>query len=170
MAKNLPAYVLRDCTLFVDAESQIGQTDEIVLPVLEVKSEEMRNGGMIKPRRIHMGYNTTDASFTFTSFDPALIALFGLEAGKEIPIIAYGYFQDEDGAEHEGRAEMRGFFTKNDAGTWKAGDVASNSTEFTAHAYRIFMDDEEILSVDDFDVKRNGVSERPGRRAALRFD
>lgn len=170
MAKNLPAYVLRDCTLFVDKESQIGQTDEIVLPVLEVKTEEMRNGGMIKPRRIHLGYNTTDASFTFTSFDPALLSLFGLEAGQEIPIIAYGYFQDEDGVSHDGRAEMRGFFTKNDAGTWKAGDVASNSTEFTVHSYRVFMDDEEILSVDDFDVRRNGVSERPGRRVALRLD
>lgn len=170
MASNLPAYVLRDCTLFVDAESKIGQTDEITIPVLEAKTEEMRNGGMIKPRLVHLGYNATNASFTFTSFDPALIALFGLEAGREIPVIAYGYFQDEDGTEHQGRAEMRGFFTKNDPGAWKTGEVATNSTEFTAHAYRIFMDDEEILSVDDFEVRRNGVSERPNRRAALRLD
>lgn len=169
MTSNLPAYVLRDCTLFVDAESKIGQTDEITIPVLEVKTEEMRNGGMIKPRLVHLGYNATNASFTFTSFDPALIALFGLEAGREIPVIAYGYFQDESGAEHAGRAEMRGFFTKNDAGTWKVGEVATNSTEFTAHAYRIFMDDDEILSVDDFEVRRNGVSERPNRAAALRL-
>lgn len=167
---NLPAYVLRDCTVFVDAESQIGQTDEIVLPVLEVKTEEMRNGGMIKPRLVHMGYNATGASFKFTSFDPVLISLFGLGAGKAIPIIVYGYLQDEDGTEHEGRAEMSGFFTKNDAGTWKVGDVASDSTEFTVHDYRLFMDDEEILAVSDFDVSRNGVSERPARRSALRFD
>lgn len=170
MASNLPSYILRDCTLFVDKESQIGQTDEITIPVLEVKTEEMRNGGMIKPREIHLGYNATSASFKFTSFDPALIALFGLEAGSEIPIIAYGYFQDEDGTTHSGRAEMRGFFKKFDAGSWKAGDVASSETEFTAHSYRIFMDDEEILSVDDFDISRNGVSERPGRRQALRLD
>lgn len=170
MASNLPAFILRDCTLFVDKESQIGQTDEIVLPVLEVKTEEMRNGGMIKPRKIHMGYNATDANFKFTSFDPALISLFGLGAGGEIPIIAYGYFQDEDGTEHDGRAEMRGYFTKYDAGTWKVGEVSMSDTDFTVHSYRLFMDDEEIISVDDFDVSRNGVSERPARRNALRLD
>ena len=166
---NLPAYILKDCSLFVDAESKIGQTEEIVLPTMEVKTEEFRNGGMVKPREVHMGYAVTQASFKLSAYDPHVLGLFGIAPGAEKPIIAYGYLQDEDGTEHAARCEMRGYIKKADAGTWKTGDKAALDNEFAVNSYRLFIDDTLIAEVDDFDVVINGVSATPNRKDILRF-
>jgi len=169
MAGNLPAYILKDTTLFVDKESKVGQTEEITLPVLEVKTEEMRNGGMIKPREVAFGFAVTTASFSISGVDPAIISLFGLAPGNDIPLIAYGYLQDEDGKSHAARAEMTCMIKKADLGGWKAGEAAPLEIECAVHAYRLFIDDEVIAELSDFEAAFGGVSVMPGRTDALRL-
>jgi Bacteriophage tail tube protein len=169
MSGNLPAYILKSCTLFVDKETKVGQTEQITLPTLEIKTEEMRNGGMIKPREVPMGYNVTTASFTVVGVDPALYKLLGFAPGANVPIIAYGYVQDEDGAEHSARAEMTCLVKKLDGGDWKEAEVAPTQIEMAVHAYRFFMDDEEVARLDDFNAVFGGVSVMPGRADALRL-
>lgn len=166
---NLPAYILKDVSLFVDKESKIGQMDEFTIPVLEVEDEKIRNSGMIKPRSINMGYKETEFSLKSTAFDPQLLLLFGFAPGVEKPIIAYGYLQDEDGTEHTARCEMLGYFKKFDPGKWKTGESAHLDGDYCVNSYRLFIDDELIAEVDDFDVLIGGVSATPGRKEALRF-
>lgn len=169
MPGNLPVYILKDVTLYVDKESKIGQSEEITLPTIEVAMVEMRNGGMIKPREVSMGYSVLSASFSVSGVDPALYALYGIAPGVAKPIIAYGYLQDEDGTEHSARAEMMCGPKKADAGGWKSGEAAPTETEWTVHSYRLFVDDEVIVEIDDFDAKFGGVSVMPGRIDALRL-
>lgn len=169
MAGNLPAYILKNNTLFVNKESKIGQTEEITLPAIEVKTEEMRNGGMIKPREVSFGFNTLTASFSLSGIDPAMFSLFGIAVGKEVPIIAYGYLQDEDGKSHAVRCEMTCMPKKLDMGGWKSGDPSPMASEFAVHAYRLFMDDVEIAAISDFEAVFGGVNVTPGASDALRL-
>ena len=169
MPGTLPAYILKDVTLFIDKDSKIGQTKEITLPVIEFKTEEMRNGGMIKPREVNMGLNTTEASFTLTGFDPAVLALYGIAPGSAAPIIAYGYMQNEDGSSHSARCEMMAAPKKFDPGTWSSGEPMPVSTDWSVHSFRLFVDDELIASVDDFNAVIGGQEVFPGRADALRL-
>ena len=169
MAGNLPAYILKNATLFVDKESKIGQSEEITLPTIEAKTEEMRNGGMIKPREVSFGFNALNVSFTLSGVDPAMFGLFGIAVGKSIPIIAYGYLQDEDGKTHSARCEMTCMPKKLDLGGWKSGDPSPLGCEFAVHAYRLFVDDIEIAVLDDFEAKFGGVNVTPGANDALRL-
>lgn len=168
MAKKLPAYILKDINLWLAGESQIGQLEEMAIPAPEVATEAMRNAGMVKPRKVHMGYEGTEFSFSLSSFDPKVQVQLGSGPGNNKDIIGYGYFQDDDGTEHAARIEMVGFVTKLDPGTWKTGDKASNAGEFTVHEHKLFMDDELLVDSNDFDVVVGGVSATPGRGAALR--
>ena len=57
---NLPRFLLRNCTLWADRESKLGQIGDITVPVPTEKLEEMRNSGMIKPREVKMGLDKTE--------------------------------------------------------------------------------------------------------------
>ncbi len=169
MPGTLPAYVVKDNTLFIDKDSKIGQVKELTLPVVEFKTEEMRNGGMIKPREVRMGLTVSNASFTLVGFDPQVLGLYGVAPGTDKPIIAYGYLQDEDGTEHSARCEMMAAPKKFDPGTWTPGEPAPVETEWAANSYRLFVDDEEVAYVDDFTARFGGVEVFPGRTDALRL-
>lgn len=164
-----PAYILRDCTIAVEDDVRIGQAASITIPVLERKMEEFRNSGMIKPREVAMGYNATTATFTETAFDPAVMALFGIVGGSNRNLIAYGYLQSEDGREHEARFEMVADFKKIDAGSWSTGEKAETEYEIAVHEGRLIVDGNELYAYDDFSIRINGVTEQPGRAAALRM-
>ena len=82
--KTLPRYILRDCMLWADRESQLGQIGEITPPVPEAKREGMRNAGMIKERNVHLGYNALEFSFKMPGLDPQILKLFGLKPGAPV--------------------------------------------------------------------------------------
>ena len=169
MSGTLPAYVVKDNTVFIDTDSYIGQVEELTLPVVEFKTEEMRNGGMIKPREVKMGLEMTSASFKLTGLLPEVLKLYGVAPGSDVPIITYGYLQDEDGASHTARCEMMASPKKFDPGSWKPGDPAPVETEWSVNSFRLFVDDEEVAYVDDFTARFGGVDVFPGRADALRL-
>ena len=170
MANRTPSFVLKDITLAAgDAGNRIGQVSEITIPVVAKTTEEFRNGGMIKPREVAMGFETTTCSFSETSFDPDMLALFGIGEGTH-DIIAYGYLESEDGSEHSARFEMSAMMKSADAGAWSVASQSTTSYELAVHAGRLFVDDREIYAFDDFGFRVNGVEQRPGRRTALRLD
>jgi len=165
--KELPAYVLRNCTIFVDRDSKVGQASEITIPPLKVKYEEFRNAGMMKPRRVNLGYETLEMSFAMTAFDPATLKLFGLKPGVEKEFMATGALIDEDGTEHSAVCYMRGFLDGFDPGAWAPGEKASTEHTVSVHYVKLEVDGSPIVEADDFDVKIGGVSQTAGIRAAL---
>lgn len=167
---QLPRYVLRDVTLFVDKESMVGQIEELTIPKLTAKKESIRNGGMVKPRQIGLGFEESEFKFKATAFDPKLLKLFGFTPGEDKDIIAYGYYQHEDGTEGVAICEMTGWFDEFDAGDWKTGDVSKLDGNFCVNTWRLTIDGEEIADVSDFDVKIGGKSTMPSRKALLRIE
>jgi hypothetical protein len=106
--KHLPRYILRNCMLWTDGNLQLGQIADVSPPVPTVKTEEMRNAGMVLPIKVHLGYEALEFSFKMPGFDPDVLALFGLEPGTETPFMITGATIDEDGTEHSSVLTIRG--------------------------------------------------------------
>lgn len=167
MANNLPSFLLRDCMLYIDRQTMLGQIGDITPPVPASKVEEMRNAGMIKPREVHMGYEKLEFSFKMPGFNPQVLKLFGLRPGVETPFMITGALVDEDGTTHSAVMSIRGAIKQADGGTWKGGDQAENDYMVSVNYYKLEVDGDEIYEIDDFDIKVGGVSQRQDIRNAL---
>ena len=118
--KTLPAYILRNCMLWADRQSKLGQIGDITPPVPEAVRDDVRNAGMIKARKVHLGYNALEFSFKMPGMDPQVLKLHGIKIGEETPFMITGALVDEDGTTHSAVMTIRGRVFKPDAGTWKA--------------------------------------------------
>ncbi|TPK15159.1 phage major tail tube protein [Mesorhizobium sp. B2-5-9] len=170
MANNNPRFILRNCTLWADRQSKLGQIGDITLPVPQQKMEEMRNGGMAMPFEVSLGYEKLEASFKMPGLDPQVLKLFGLKPGTETPFMVTGATVDEDGTEHSAVATIRGLIKQADHGNWKPGDMAENDYQVAIRYYKLEIDGDEIIEADGFDVKIGGVSQYQGIRSALLLD
>jgi len=164
---NLPSFLMRNCMLWADRVSKLGQIGDITPPIPQVKLEEMRNAGMIKPREVNLGYEKLNFSFKTPSFDPQIIKLYGLTPGTETPFMITGALVDEDGANHSAVMTLRGMLTKNDHGSWKPGDLSESDHEVSVNYYKLEVDGNELIEMDDFDIRIGGVSQYQGIRDAL---
>jgi len=167
MAKEVPCYILRDCMLFIDRQNKIGQIGDVTLPALEAKRDDMRNAGMIRPRKVYMGYEATEFSFKMPGFDPQVMKLFGLAPGIETPFMITGALVDEDGEIHSGVISVRARIYKPNHGTWKGGEIGENAYAADVLWHKLEVDGEPIQEVDDFDIKIGGQSQYQGIRNAL---
>ncbi|MQY44511.1 phage major tail tube protein [Rhizobiales bacterium RZME27] len=167
MATSLPRFLMRDCMLWADSVSQLGQIGDITPPVPQIKTEEMRNAGMIKPREVHMGYEKLEFSFKMPGLDPQVLKLFGLKPGSEYPFMITGALVDEDGTDHSAVMTIRGFLKQADHGSWKTGDQAENDYAVSVNYYKLEIDGEPVYEMDDFDVLIGGVSQVSGQRNSL---
>ena len=165
--RHLPRFILRNCMLWADRDSKLGQIGDITPPAPEVKLEEMRNTGMIKPRKVNMGYEALEFGFKMPGLDPQVMKLYGIKPGEENPFMITGALVDENGDEHSAVMTIRGFVYKVDHGTWKPGDMAENDHQCSVNYYKLEVDGEELIEMDDFDVKIGGESQYRGIRNAL---
>lgn len=164
---NLPRFILRNCTLWADRDSKLGQIGDITPPVPTEKLEEMRNSGMIKPREVKLGYEKLEFSFKMPGVDPQVLKLFGLRPGAETPFMITGALVDEDGTEHSAVMTVRGFLKSANPGTWTPGEVSENDLMVSVHYYKLEVDGENLIEMDDFDVSIGGVSQYQGIRNAM---
>lgn len=166
MAERI-GYVLRNCMLWADRVSKIGNVSEITVPVPETKVEEFRTAGMIRPREVNLGYEKTELGFKMPNLDPQMVALFGLFPGIEKEFMVTGALVDEDGTTHSAVAFMRGYIKKVDAGAWAPGEKAETEYSAAIHYVKLEVDGESLIEIDDFDIVIKGVSQYQGIRNAL---
>lgn len=164
---NLPRYLLRNCMLWADRQSMLGQIGDITPPIPTVKLEELRNAGMIKPREVHLGYEKLDFSFKMPGLHPDVIKLFGLKPGAENAFMITGALVDETGEDHSAVMTLRGFLNKGDPGNWKPGDMAENDYAVSVNYYKLEVDGRVLIEMDDFDIKIDGNSQQAGIRNSL---
>jgi hypothetical protein len=162
-----PRYLLRNCTIFVDRVSKVGQASEMTLPVPEETVEEIRNAGMVMPIEVKLGYQKLEMSFKMTAFEPDTLKLFGLKPGVIKEFMVTGALVDEDGAAHSAVAYVRGFLKKGDAGSWKPGEKNESDYAVSIRSYKLEIDGNPIIEMDPFEVKIGGVSQTRDIRSAL---
>ncbi|UXN05266.1 phage major tail tube protein [Bartonella sp. HY761] len=164
---DLPRYILRNCAIFVDQVSQIGQAKSVNLPVPTEKMEELRNAGMVMPIDVPMGYEKAEASFKLTSFDPQVISLFGLKVGAEREFMITGALAHETGDTVSAVGYIRGRLMKHDAGNWSPGEMSENDYTISVRYYRLEVAGRVIIEMDPFNVSVGGVSQTSSIRQAL---
>lgn len=166
MSEN-PKYILRNCTIFVDRVSKVGQASEVELPKPEETLEEIRNAGMVMPIDIKLGYSKLEMGFKMTAFDPEVLKLFGLAVGVIKEFMVTGALADEDGTVHSAVAYVRGFLKSPQSDTWKPGQKSETDYQVSIRSYKLEIDGNEIIEMDPFEVKIGGVSQTADIRRAL---
>ena len=164
---NLPNFLLRNCTLWADRESKLGQIGDVTPPAPATKVEELRTAGMIRPREVHLGYEKLEFSFKMPGMDPQILKLFGLRPGVETQFMITGALVDENGTEHSAVMTLRGYIKSANPGTMTPGEVGENDYMCAVHYYKLEIDGENLIEVDDFDVIIGGESQYSGIRNAL---
>ncbi len=162
-----PSYILRNCDLYVFEFDLIGQLTELTLPVPKMKTEEIRNAGMIMPIEVGMGYEKLELSFTMGNVDPRVLATFGIAAGKLLPFMATGALVSEDGATHSAVCLMSGFIKSADLGSWKPGEKSETKYEVAIREYALTIDGAPVIAVTPYDVLIGGVSQAADQLGAL---
>jgi P2 family phage contractile tail tube protein len=161
--------VLKNMTLFVDGRGYAGKVEEVTLPKLTLKTEEVRAGGMDAPIEIEMGTEKLECSFSLFSFSAEILKLWGLAPGNEKPLTIKGSLLNEDGKEKPVTLNLRGMLKEADAGSWKPGDMAKLKGTVALRYYKLTHDNEVIHEVDVVNMIRkvNGVDQLAAQRANL---
>lgn len=165
--KSTPAYILRNCAMFLNGDVKVGQTSELTLPPIKVKTEGFRNAGMVMEREARMGYERENAGFKMTALDPATVGAINGMVGTEDTVMFTGALVDEDGTVNNATCYMRGFLKDVDFGQWKAGAMAETDYKFVWEYLKIEIGGASVIEADDFDVTIGGVSQTGDIRAAL---
>ncbi len=165
--KSTPAYILRNCALWVNEDVKVGQASEITIPAFKVKTEGMRNAGMVRERMVSLGYETEDLKFKMTALDPDTITVLTGKPGDEKSVMVTGALVDEDGTTNNATLYLRGFMRSFDLGSWQAGEKAELECEFVWHYFRLEIGGQTRVEADDFDVSINGESQTGDIRNAL---
>ena len=169
MANKKPAYILKDCTSSIAGEHQIAQNQEITVPIPVRKTESMRMGGMIKPRKVFMGYEELSTGVKLVGLDPKIFKLYGYTVGSEIPVFHYGYMQSENGQNHSAVYETLCTLESVGVDGWVSGQAAQAEAKFDVNSAKLTIDGEVIFEIDDFKLSVGGVDVMPGRAEALRL-
>lgn len=164
---DLPRMILRDATCWVDRVSQLGQMSEATIPLPKVKTDDMRNAGMIKARDVSMGFELDKLALKFTSFDPQVMAMSGLKPGVEKEYMITGAHVDETGVTHSTVCYIRGRMMEPNADAWTPGEKSENDFSIAIDYMKIEQDGTPIYEIDDFDYKVKGVSQIGDIRNAL---
>lgn len=115
--------MLKHFNLYVDGFGFAGKIKEIVPPVIEVKTEEMRMGGMDAPMLADMGLNALTCSFTMSELNAVQIAQMGQLLNDFTGVTMRGSLDNESPIGIPIEIACRGRFIKWDPGTWASGEV-----------------------------------------------
>ena len=165
--KSTPAYILRNCAMWLKDDVKLGQVTEMTVPAFKVKTEGMRAAGMVMEREIPMGYERENARFKMAGLDPASVSAINGMAGTQDTLMITGALVDEDGTVNNATAYMRGFLKEADFGTWSAGGKAETDYAFAWEYLKLEIGGVVQIEADDFDVTIGGVNQTGDIRAAL---
>ena len=152
MLTTLP-HVLQHFNLFVDGRGYAGICTSLKLPVLQMKVEEYRAGGLDGPIPIDMGIEKLECEITLAEYDPVMLAQWGFSTGGAISLTARGVMAGAPLASAPTipvpiSAQMRGRITKYDMGTWKSGEMAEINITIFCTYYNIKIAEIEVVEID----------------------
>lgn len=161
--------VLNNFNLFVDGRGYAGQVEEYNAPVLTVKTEDFRGGGMDTSEALDMGLEKLECDFSLVAYDRDVLALFGFVPGAEVPVTIRGALQSVDGSVKSVTHTLRGKIRSLDSGTWKPGDKPSLTVTMDLHYYRLQHDGVVTHEIDVRNMIRtiNGTDQLAEQRRAM---
>ena len=163
------AQVLKNFNLSVDGRGYAGQVEEVTLPALVLKLEEMRMGGMDAPLGIDMGMEKLECGFVLVNYDINILSLFGLVAGTDTGLTFRGGLENTDGTVTPMLVAIRGRLNKLDPGKVKAGDKSGLTGEVSCSYLSITVGGVNTVTIDIPNMVRmiGGVDQLALIRAAI---
>ncbi len=162
--------ILRDINLFVDGKGQAGNIDQFNLPKLKIKEEMFRGGAMDAEVAVDMGMEKLEADWTLTSFDPAVLTLYGLAPGNTTQVSMRGALRSEvDGSVKAAVCTLGGTVREIDPGSWQPGKKATCKCRISATYYKLEVEGRVVHEIDVLNYRRiiNGTDVLATTRAAL---
>lgn len=161
--------VRKNINLFVDGRGYAGQIQEFNPPKLTLVTEEFRAGGMSAPIEISMGMEKLESDFSLISYDSDVLSMFGVSEGQNISFVAREALESFDGTITTVIHTMRGKIKSIDAGTSKAGEIASLKVAMALNYYKLQHGDKEVQEIDVQNMIQsiNGTDVLAGMRSAL---
>ena len=160
--------VLDSMNLYVGLKGYAGRVEQITLPKLTIKTEEVRMGGMDAPVDLDHGMEKLECSFTLAEYDNALFAHMGLAPGNLVNIFLKGSFS-QDGEHVPVKIELLGSWKEIDMGEWKPGERVANKITVNARYYALMINNLPIVLIDIPGGKRiiSGVDKLKAQRDFL---
>lgn len=160
--------ILKNFNVQVDGHGYAGKATELVPPVLNIVTEDIRAGGMDSSESVDMGMEPMEAEITLSGYDISLLKLWGV-TGDSVPLTARGALQSDDGSVKAAIINLQGKFVGLDLGTWKPGDQAPKKMTMKVNYYKMTVDDEELIEIDVANMVRKigGVDQLADIRNAL---
>ena len=160
--------VLKGFNLFIDGKGYAGLVEEVNLPKLDLKMDEVYNGGMDAPLDLEMGMSKLECDFTLSQYDTDVIKMFGLRNGAQMPLTMRGALDDENGVVPV-VVNITGAMKDLDMGGFKSGEKAPLKTSMTLRYYKLTIGTEELIEIDVQNMVRiiDGVDQLAPMRDAI---
>lgn len=160
---------LFNMNMFVDGISLSGDTTELTLPKLTVKTEAHRAGGMDAEIDMDMGLEKLDASFSGTGIRKEVLKWFGLADQSAFNSSFRGSFKSQKGEATGVVATLRGMLREVDPGSWKAGDKNEFKYAVSVSYYKLEVNGVLVYEIDPINMVRviNGVDQLQQHRTNL---
>lgn len=163
------ADILKNMNLFVDGRGYAGQIEEYTPPVLSIKTEDFRAGGMDTSIALDMGMEKLEASFALASSAADIMVLFGVAEGNQVQFTARGALESFDGKVTPVVHTMRGKIRQIDQGNWKSGEKPQHKYTLDLTYFKAQQGSTVIHEIDVENMVRivNGVDRLSQIRTAI---
>lgn len=161
--------ILKKFKVSVDGKGYLGVADEISLPKITVKTREVTSGYQA-PIELDVGQlEKLEGSMTLLEYNSELMGLLGGWGGETVTLTARGAIQAQGHAPEPVTVTLEGFFKEVDMGSWKDGEEAKMTLQYTAQKYKLEINKVVVYEIDLYNDTRivNGKDQMSALRAAI---
>jgi uncharacterized protein len=143
-------YSLVGFNLILGSTQFAGRCEEVILPKLEYKTEEILNAGMAMAIKMPTTLMPMDATFKMSESTYEGFLLAGSPLAGFVDAIVFGHLQNAEGKTSEMIYTMRGTILKVDSGSAKTGDIKAGmqTIEMNLMSIAVTRDEVPLFSVD----------------------
>lgn len=161
---------LKNFNGFAGGQSYAGLVSAIQLPSVSVSTDDHKAGGMEFNRKIDMGLEDMEATFTVNQMDATLLKQVGVHNGSSTEWKFYGALNDDETTDAvQCVATMIGKVLKVEHNEAKSGEKTEDKFTMSLKYYELQVDGEVIYKIDNDNLVRiiGGVDQMASIRGAI---
>lgn len=140
---------LKNFNLFNDRQSYMGVVDELKLPKLSRKMDELRAGGMNGPVEVDLGQEKLEMEYTCAGIMQQVFEQYGICNASGIMLRFSGAYQRDDTCAVQAvEVVVRGRYKEIDPGDAKLGQKDKFTVKATLSYYSLIIDNEPVIEID----------------------
>lgn len=141
--------ILKNFNLFNDGGSLMGIADEVELPKLSRKMEDLQAAGMVAPVEIDLGNEKIELTWTCAGFVSEVIKQYGAAKANAVLLRFSGAYQrDDTGDVSAVEIVVRGRHKEIEHGKAKVGDKSTTKMKTPCTYYKLTVDGKVLLEID----------------------